>query len=151
MLAEHRLRYVIVGGLALVLHGVDRLTADVDLAVDLAPDQAGRMVDVLIGSGFRSAVPVDPMHLADPAVRGQWQRDRNMVVFSFWDSTGNRPTIDIFLSPPVPFEDLWRDAVQIEIASDLKVNVASIAHLIRLKEIAGRAQDLSDIQRLREL
>ena len=33
-LEAHGLRYVLVGGLALVLHGVDRLTADIDLAVD---------------------------------------------------------------------------------------------------------------------
>jgi hypothetical protein len=35
-LEARKLRYVVVGGLALVLRGVDRLTADIDLAVDLA-------------------------------------------------------------------------------------------------------------------
>ena len=34
---ERDIRYVLVGGLAVLLHGVDRLTADIDLVVDLAP------------------------------------------------------------------------------------------------------------------
>ena len=42
-------RYVIVGGLATVLHGFARLTHDVDLAVDLVPAEAARVIDVLTG------------------------------------------------------------------------------------------------------
>ncbi|MEE8125697.1 MAG: hypothetical protein V3T42_07795 [Nitrospirales bacterium] len=37
------LRYVVVGGLATVLHGYTRLTVDIDLMVDLAPDQAKKV------------------------------------------------------------------------------------------------------------
>ena len=59
MLESKQLRYVVVDGLALVLHGVDRLTADVDLAVDLAPEAARQLVDALAESGYRPAVPVD--------------------------------------------------------------------------------------------
>ncbi len=123
MLEARQLRYVVVGGLALVLHGVDRLTADVDIAMDLAPDAAARLVAALTETGYRPMAPVDAKLLAEPDVRAGWHRDRNMQVFSFWDSTGRRPTID----------------------------VASISHLIRLKELAGRAQDLADIKRLRAI
>lgn len=58
-------------------------------------------------------------------------------------------TIDLFTESVIPFEDLWRDAITIEIAQDLAIRVASIPHLIQLKEIAGRPQDLEDIERLR--
>ncbi|ULA62019.1 MAG: hypothetical protein LZF60_380231 [Nitrospira sp.] len=51
-------RYVVVGGLATVLHGYARLTADVDLAVDLAPEEATKMIRTLVANGFRSQVPV---------------------------------------------------------------------------------------------
>ena len=40
LLAAARIRFVVVGGLALLLHGLDRLTADVDLAIDLSTDAA---------------------------------------------------------------------------------------------------------------
>lgn len=151
LLEEKQLRYVVVGGLALVLHGIDRLTADVDLAVDLSPEAAGQLVEALAETGYRPAAPVDPKLLADPDVRAAWHRDRNMQVFSYWDSTGRRPTIDIFIASPIPFEDFWRDAIRVEISSGLRVPVASVVHLIRLKELAGRPQDLADIERLREL
>ncbi|MGH8135055.1 MAG: nucleotidyltransferase domain-containing protein [Steroidobacteraceae bacterium] len=95
MLEARQLRYVVVGGLALVLHGVDRLTADVDLAVDLAPAAAARLVDALEEGGYRATAPVDARQLADPVIRAAWHRDRNMQVFSYWDTTGRRPTIDI--------------------------------------------------------
>jgi uncharacterized nucleotidyltransferase DUF6036 len=151
LLEAARTRYVLVGGLALVLHGIDRLTADVDLAVDLAPEEALRLVALLEQTGYRPVAPVDPKLLADPASRAAWHRERNMRVFSYWDSTGKRPTIDIFIASPIAFEELWQDAVRIDIGSALTVCVASIAHLILLKELAGRPQDLADIERLREI
>jgi hypothetical protein len=81
LLAAARLRYVLVGGLTLVLHGVDRLTADVDLAVDLAPEEALKLIGALDVAGYSPAVPVDPRQLADESVRESWYRDRNMRVF----------------------------------------------------------------------
>jgi hypothetical protein len=149
LLESARLRYVLVGGLALVLHGIDRLTADVDLAVDLSPEESLRLIGALDEAGYRPTVPVDPRQLADAAVRESWYRDRNMRVFSYWDSTGARPTIDIFIASPISFEELWQHSQRIEIGKGLLVPVASIAHLIRLKELAGRPQDLIDIDRLR--
>jgi len=144
-------RYVLVGGLALVLCGVDRLTADVDLAVDLTADEALELVETLDRAGYRPAVPVDPRQFADPAMRENWYQERNMRVFSYWDSTETRPTLDVFIASPIPFEDLWQDSERLEIGKDLRVPVASIAHLIRRKELAGRPQDLADIERLRAI
>jgi len=146
-----RLRYVVVGGLALVLHGVDRLTADIDLAVDLAPEAAASMITTLLAAGYRPVAPVDARLFADPATRAAWRRERGMQVFSLWDSTGRRPTIDLFTDSVIPFEDLWKDASKIEIAQKLAIRVASIPHLIQLKEIAGRPQDIADIERLRAI
>ena len=74
-----------------------------------------------------------------------------MQVFSLWDTTGTRPTIYLFTDSVIPFEDLWKDATKIEIAEALAIRVASIPHLIQLKEIAGRPQDAADIQRLRAI
>ena len=51
-------RYVVVGGVAAVLHGHARLTMDVDLVVDLAAPEAGKAIDVLTSLGFVPRVPV---------------------------------------------------------------------------------------------
>ncbi len=64
-------RYVVVGGLATVLHGYARLTAGVDLAVDLAPEEASRVIQALAAKGFRPQAPVDPKAFADRTTRDQ--------------------------------------------------------------------------------
>jgi len=71
-----------------------------------------------------------------------------MQVFSFWDSSNIRPTVDIMLSPEVPLDELWAAATVMNIGGH-EVRVASIEHLIRMKAAAGRPQDLADIERLR--
>jgi hypothetical protein len=148
LLVAARIRFVIVGGLALVLHGIDRLTADVDLVIDLSPESVMDAVRTLTATGYNALAPVDPTTLADPAVRHEWQTTRNMKVFSFWDSTNARPTVDVMLAPEVPFADLWADSPTVCIGGH-NVRIASIPHLIRMKEAAGREQDLADVARLR--
>ena len=46
-------RYVVVGGVATVLHGYARLTADIDLIVDLEESVAARAMRALAGLGLR--------------------------------------------------------------------------------------------------
>lgn len=132
----------------MVLHGVDRLTADVDLVIDLSAEAALAAVHALTTAGYRSLAPVDPVALADPAQRHEWQAMRNMQVFSFWDSTNARPTVAVMLAPKIPFDELWAAASVMNIGGS-EVRVASVEHLIRMKAAAGRAQDLADIERLR--
>jgi len=150
VLAAARIRFVIVGGLALVLHGLDRLTADVDIVIDLSSESTLDAVHALTSARYRPLAPVNPEALADPVLRREWQETRHMKVFSFWDSTNLRPTVDIMLDPAVPFSELWTAASVVDIGGH-EVHIASIRHLIQLKEAAGRPQDRADIDRLRAM
>lgn len=150
VLSAAQVRFVLVGGLALVLRGLDRLTADIDIVIDLSPESALDAVSALTSAGYKPLAPVDPRALADPAQRHEWQATRHMQVFSFWDSTNARPTVDIMLDPAVPFHDLWSAASEVTLGGHA-VRIASVRHLIRLKEAAGRPQDLADIERLRAM
>jgi hypothetical protein len=149
-LNDAQVRYVVVGGLAVLLHGVDRLTADIDLVVDLAPDQAANAVETLLKLGFKAHAPVDPRQFADPVVRARWQLESGMLVMSFWDPENRRPTVDLFANNPMDFELLYRDSVAMSLAPTT-VRVASIAHLIAIKRAAGRPKDLDDAARLEQL
>lgn len=140
-------RYVVVGGLATVLHGSPRLTADIDLVIDLAPAEARRAVEVLVRLGFRARAPVDPFDFADPAIRAGWIRDKGMRVFSLWDPAQPMREVDLFVEHPIPFEELWRRAETITLDTTI-ARIASIHDLIALKRIAGRPHDLSDIEAL---
>lgn len=140
-------RYVVVGGLAVVLHGHARLTVDVDLVVDLDEEQALRAIDTLVGAGLHPRVPVDPRDFAVRSVREGWIRDRGMQVFSMFDPSNPMRVVDLFVDHPIPFEDLWSRSAEVELR-DTTVRVASIPDLIRLKRLAGRPQDRADIEQL---
>jgi len=144
------IRYVVVGGLAVVLHGHARLTADVDLAVDLAPEEAARTMETLTRIGLRPRAPVEPDEFADPAARARWREEKGMRVFSLWDPDHPMRVVDLFVENPVDFEGLWNRS-EIAQLSTTAVRIASIPDLIGMKELAGRPQDLEDVAALREI
>ena len=140
-------RYVVVGGLAVVLQGHARLTVDVDLVVDLDQQQALKAIDAMVGMGLRPRAPVNPRDFADRAIREGWIRDRGMQVFTLYDPSNPMRVVDLFVTHPVPFEQLWSRSDPFELR-DTTVRVASIPDLIHLKRLAGRPQDHADIEHL---
>lgn len=140
-------RYVVVGGVATLLHGYARLTADVDLAADPAPQEALKMIRALAGKGFRPQVPVSAEMFADPAVREEWFQEKHMRAFSLVDPTNSMRVVDLLLKPEVPFEELLARS-QEALVGDTPVRVVSLDDLIILKRHAGRPQDLVDIKEL---
>jgi predicted nucleotidyltransferase len=142
-------RYVLVGGLAVVLHGHLRATGDVDLVVDLAPDQVQRTLRALEQAGFRPYAPVPASEFADPDRRAEWIRDKAMLVFSL-RPPGGVPMVDLFLDPPMPFDRLW-DRSAVVTMRGVPVRVAALDDLIELKRRAGRPEDLADAEALAEI
>lgn len=138
---------MVVGGFATVLHGHARLTADIDLIIDLAPDEAKKAVETLTRLGFRARAPVDPLAFADATVRRQWIEEKGMRVFSMWNPSNPMVEVDLFAEHPIDFEELWHHAEIVKLTR-ASVRLASIRDLIRLKRIAGRPQDLADIEAL---
>lgn len=143
-------RYVTVGGVAVVLHGHARLTADLDLVVDLTPRAAANAIGALTAIGFHPRLPVEADGFADPTVRERWITEKGMTVFSMWDPDDPLRSVDLFVEQPIDFEELWARSVVVDI-DGTPVRVASIEDLIRLKRIAGRAVDLEDIAALESI
>lgn len=149
-LTEAGVRYVLVGGVAVVLHGHARLTVDVDLVVDLEEKEARKAIDVLVSLGLQPRVPVDPAGFADASLRAQWAAERGMRVFSMSDPGDPLRVVDLFVTHPIPFADLWSRSVLIPL-SRVHARVASIPDLIHLKRLAGRPLDLDDIGHLERI
>lgn len=140
-------RYVLVGGLATVLHGYARLTADVDLILDLEPAAARQGMATLTGLGFRPRAPVAADDFADPSTRASWIHEKGMRVFSLWDPARPMCEVDVFVEHPVPFDGLFERAEYVPLTTTT-VRVASIPDLVTMKRIAGRPQDLQDVAAL---
>ncbi|MCZ7684816.1 MAG: nucleotidyltransferase [Sandaracinaceae bacterium] len=140
-------RYVLVGGLAVVLHGYARLTADVDLAVDLSPGQAIKPIAALSRIGLIPRAPVEARDFADPEKRREWIEEKGMRVFSMHDPRRPLVEVDLFVEPPLPFDELLARAEWVTVGAR-RVPVASIPDLIAMKRIAARPKDEQDIAAL---
>lgn len=150
LLNKFGVRYLVVGGVALVLHGVLRLTADLDLIVDLAEENVTKFLKALKTLGYKPKLPVDPFKLADPKVRSEWINKKNMKVFSFIHPKDDYKIIDVFVTEPIPFEEAYKRRQKIK-ANDVNISVISADDLIALKEASGRDQDIADLKMLKEL
>jgi predicted nucleotidyltransferase len=143
-------RFVVVGGVAVVIHGHARLTADLDLVLDLDPDNVRRTMAALDARGFRPVLPVKAADFADEATRRDWVETRNLQVFSLVDPANPTVTVDLFAREPIPFHELWLRAEVIELRGQ-PIRIASLQDLIRMKRAASRPQDLTDIRELEAL
>lgn len=146
-LAQAQVRYVVVGGVAAVMHGVERVTYDLDLVIELTRESCLAAIERLLTIGFKARVPVDPRGFADPVLRESWLREKGMQVFSFWDTTGQRAQVDIFVRYPLDFETLWGEATRVDL-DGVELRFASPAHLVKMKRVAGRPKDIEDIRAL---
>jgi hypothetical protein len=142
-------RYVVVGGVATVLHGYVRGTTDVDVVLELTPVAARRALAALEAIGYRPQVPVQAAEFADPVTREGWIRDKGMVVFSMV-SDSNPVIVDLFTRAPMDFDALWSHS-ELRAVEGGPVHIASLDDLIRLKQAAGRPQDLADVAELEQI
>jgi hypothetical protein len=143
-------RYLVVGGVAVVLHGHLRTTADLDLVVKLDPENALRAVAALSRLGYRPHAPVPAEAFADAATRAEWKADKGLTVFSLWSDRFPALEVDLFVEEPFVFDEVFARAVRVSLDTTT-VSVVSIADLIALKQAAGRAVDLADVAALRAL
>jgi len=149
-LNEAHVQYVVVGGLATVLHGYARMTADVDLVVNLEPAETEKALKALLATGLKARLPVDPMLFANAETRTSWITEKHMLVFSFYDPSNPLRIVDLFVHEPIPFKDLSQRAVTMDI-DGITVPVCGITDLIELKRRAARPRDIDDIAHLQEL
>ncbi|MFL6229206.1 MAG: nucleotidyltransferase domain-containing protein [Pyrinomonadaceae bacterium] len=129
-LAGDGVRYVVTGGVAVLLHGFERETRDLDIVVDASPAEAGRATRSLASAGFFATIPLPP-HL--------------LVVLTMTDAAGR--SIDVFMRYPVPFEELWANSELVRVG-DCLARVSSFADVVRAKQLQGLPHHLRDAEEL---
>ena len=149
VLNEASVRYLVVGGLAVNAHGYLRFTKDVDLVVQLIPDNVTRALDALATLGYRPLAPVTANQFSDRATREGWIRDKGMQVLQLWSNDHIETSVDIFVYEPFEFDDEYTNALIKPLYGSIDVRFVSIPTLIKMKEAAGRGLDKIDIEHLR--
>lgn len=149
-LQTNKVRYLIIGGLAVNLYGVPRVTQDVDLIISTDHSNILRLLSVLKKLGYVPRLPVDPEKLADPETVKDWTKNKNMKAFSFYNMKENYKVVDIVLVHPLDFESSFKNKT-IKKVKDVEIFLASMDDLMRTKAESGRPQDISDIEMLKKL
>lgn len=147
-LEDASVRYLIVGGLAVNAHGYSRMTRDIDLVMQLEPENAQRGLEALLGAGYRLMIPEKPEAFADPAMREKWRTEKGMIVLKLWSDEHRRTPIDVFVYEPFDFDREYSAAVWVEISPGLRAPIVSLPGLLQMKREAGRPRDLEDINEL---
>ncbi len=149
-LTRLRIKYLVIGGMAVNLHGFPRATADLDLMISLDPGNVRNFIRIIRKLKWLPRIPVDLESFADPAQRNQWAERKGMTVFSVYNPKNQVEQIDVLIKNTVDFESAYR-AREVLAAGRLKINVAAIRDVIKLKEKAGRDRDGLDIMALKEI
>ena len=146
-LEQHGVRYLLVGGLALNIHGVERATMDVDLVVALDEKNLAAFLETAGVLGLTPVAPVPLADFADEAKRRLWAEEKGMVAFALRPRNPRAPTVDVLIQPTIEFEAAWQRRMARDLGS-LRVEVASIDDLIVLKSGTGRMKDDADVAAL---
>jgi len=150
-LNDSGVRYLVVGGLAVVAHGHVRLTADLDLVLDPEASNLKRALAALAALGYSPRAPVPLADFADGAKRAEWVRTKGLTVFSLASSAHPATEIDLFLDPPFDFARAYAAAVPFQVAPGVAGTFVGLDDLVAMKRAAGRPLDLEDVKRLLEL
>jgi predicted nucleotidyltransferase len=139
-----KIRYALVGGYAVALHGAVRGTVDIDLAVAITEKSYIDLESALKSIGLESRLPVSGRDVF--RFRDEYIKNRNLIAWSFFDPRNPANVVDVLITE----DAASMKRVKMTIGG-FSVQVASIDDLIRMKSAAGRPQDLEDVKALRRL
>jgi len=130
---EKGVKYLVIGGYAVGVHGYPRLTKDLDVAIEMSEENAVKTTLVIQEFGLGSL--------------GLTKED--FLKKNFITQLGYDPVrIDILNDiEGVAFEQAWQNKTQVNYDEHL-INFIGLAELLILKKVAGRSQDKTDIEKL---
>lgn len=134
-LNNNEVKYILVGGFSVILHGYPRTTGDMDIWVERTSENYQRLKKAF----FEFSMPVFDM------TEDNFLHHPNWDVFSF----GNPPVaIDVMIKVKgLEFQECFQEAVIFE-DDGLKIRTIHKNNLIEAKRIAGRSKDLNDLENL---
>lgn len=130
---SHQVKYVVIGGVAAILHGIPRATFDLDILIEATLENAERVLAALLDAGFGTAALTSAEDLAAHEV----------TIFQ------DRVQLDVHTAPRgLSFEAAWRRRETMDFRGQA-LYVLCREDLIASKLAAGREQDLEDARLLR--
>jgi hypothetical protein len=136
LLNEHEVKYLVIDGYAVSMHGYPRYTKDVDFWIWMDTGNISNLIEAIKDFGFDS-LDLDEEDFLDPD---------NIIQLGY---EPNR--IDLLVQVEgVDFIDCYKNKLQLEIEG-LIIDFISIGDLITAKKASGRLQDLADVEHLKKI
>ena len=134
LLNSNNVRYLVVGGYALAIHGYPRYTKDIDVWIWISKENAKNMVKTLHEFGF-SELDLTEKEFLTPGIVIQLGYPPNRIDI-LTQATG------------LNFDDCYPSRIELDI-NGLRVNFIDIDNLKKNKLATGRLQDLADLEHLK--
>ena len=133
-LNDNQVRYLVIGGCAVALHGYPRYTKAIDIWIEMSPINAANMLKALEQFGFGSlGLQASDFLEPDQIIQLGYPPNR----------------IDLMTTPPgVEFESCYASRIEVQL-DEVRVNFIDLDNLKRNKRAAGRLQDLADLENLK--
>lgn len=135
LLNKNNVKYLVIGGYALAIHGHPRYTKDIDIWVEMTTENAEKIITALTEFGFGSVgLKTEDFTTPDQIIQLGYPPSR----------------IDIITTPDgIDFTTCYQNKISIELNSIL-VNFIDLENLKKNKQASGRLQDLADLEKLSE-
>ena len=129
---RHDVKYVVIGGIASILHGVPRATFDLDILIEASPENTRRLLDALLDAGLGTAALTNVQDLLA----------NEITIFR------DRVRLDVQTSTPgISFADAWTHRKTVTYQGQ-DFFILSKQDLVASKRAAGRPVDLEDVRLL---
>jgi len=147
VLERHKVKYIVIGGLAAELRGSPYATRDVDVTPARTQENFKKLANALreLEAKLRVVDMAEPMEIT--------LDEKSFEQGTTWTFVTKHGHIDIALLPDGTkgYEDLRRSATREKITENVTINVAALADVIRSKEAAGREKDRAVLPILRQV
>jgi predicted nucleotidyltransferase len=131
-LADHDVEFIICGGMAVVYHGVERMTMDLDISLNMSSQNVKKFLTAVKELKLIPRVPVPPESLMDKKMLDFFVREKKAIVFTFVDPDLPYRQIDIFLTKDKSYDSLKKHCIEVDV-NDRVVKIISIEKLLEMK------------------
>ena len=108
------IKYLVAGGIAVNLYGIERATGDVDIVLQLEKRNLSKFIEVAQKLALKPKIPVKLEDFMDPEKRKSWRMDKGMMVFSLYDPKNPFFLIDIFTEIPFDFDAIYKQRKKVK-------------------------------------
>jgi hypothetical protein len=131
-LKKHKVKYLVIGGIAVVLYGVPRATFDLDILIEATPKNVQKLLDALLEAGLYTA----SLTSVDEVLAMEVTVFKDLVRIDVQTST-----------PGLEFKKAWKNRKTMQYKM-IDFQVVAKNDLIASKKAAGRKKDLEDVRLL---